>query len=284
MTLQTTVKIPKANFEIRPTDKLLFVGSCFADRIGGLFRDNHFRATVNPYGVMYNPASVLHTIEKLHAEGQGQGQGQGQTFDIAFITLGTNHVYILNETGEIVDNCQKRPAALFTEKELSIEECTNYLQQCVTLLREGNPDVKVVFTVSPIRYAKYGYHESQLSKATLLLAVESLRSKVNVQCSMFNVQCSINYFPSYEIMMDELRDYRFYADDMLPPSDLAVQYIYERFRETYFSINAKAMEVEWQPIKKALSHRPFNADSEEYKAFIAKAKADEEAFCKRWKL
>ena len=85
-------------------------------------------------------------------------------------------------------------------------------------------------------------------------------------------------------MMDELRDYRFYADDMLHPSDLAVQYIYERFRETYFSVNAKAMEVEWQPIKKALSHRPFNADSEEYKSFIAKAHADEEAFCKRWKL
>jgi hypothetical protein len=85
-------------------------------------------------------------------------------------------------------------------------------------------------------------------------------------------------------MMDELRDYRFYADDMLHPSDLAVQYIYERFRETYFSINAKAMEVEWQPIKKALSHRPFNAESEEYKSFIAKARADEEAFCKRWKL
>ena len=269
MNLQTTVKIPKANFEIRPTDKLLFVGSCFADRIGGLFRDTHFNAVVNPYGVMYNPASVLHTIEKLHDD--------GQKFDTAFITLGTNHVYILNETGEIVDNCQKRPSALFTEKELSIEECAAYLRQCVSLLREDNPDVHVVFTVSPIRYAKYGFHESQLSKATLLLAI-------NFQFSIFNSQLSINYFPSYEIMMDELRDYRFYANDMLHPSDLAVQYIYERFRETYFSINAKAMEVEWQPIKKALSHRPFNADSEEYKAFIAKAKADEEAFCKRWKL
>ena len=265
MHLQTTVTIKKANFEIRPTDKLLFVGSCFADRIGGLFKENHFNATVNPYGEMYNPASVLHTIEKMH--------DAGQKFDTVYITLGTNHVYILNETGEIVDNCQKRPSTLFTEKELSIDECASYLEQCVTLLREDNPDVHVVFTVSPIRYAKYGYHESQLSKATLLL---TLNSKLLTLNSF--------YFPSYEIMMDELRDYRFYADDMLHPSDLAVQYIYERFRETYFSINAKAMEVEWQPIKKALSHRPFNADSEEYKAFIAKAKADEEAFCKRWKL
>jgi hypothetical protein len=232
-----------------------------------MFRDNHFKAVVNPFGVMYNPASVLHTIEKMHAA--------GQKFDTVFITLGTNHVYILNETGETVDNCQKRPSALFTEKELSIEECGAYLQQCVSLLREDNPDVHVVFTVSPIRYAKYGYHESQLSKATLLLAVNSSLSTPN---------SSLSYFPSYEIMMDELRDYRFYADDMLHPSGLAVQYIYERFRETYFSINAKAMEVEWQPIKKALSHRPFNADSEEYKTFLSKAKADEEAFCKRWKL
>ena len=265
MHLQTTVTIKKADFEIKPTDKFLFVGSCFADKIGGIFRDNHFRATVNPYGVMYNPASVLHTITKE--------KEAGAYYDVAIITLGTNHVYILNETGEIVDNCQKRPASLFTEKELSVEECADYLRQCVETLQEINPDIHIVFTVSPIRYAKYGYHESQLSKATLLL---TLNSKLLTLNSF--------YFPSYEIMMDELRDYRFYADDMLHPSDLAVQYIYERFRETYFSINAKAMEVEWQPIKKALSHRPFNADSEEYKSFIAKAHADEEAFCKRWKL
>ena len=265
MHLQTTVTIKKADFEIKPTDKFLFVGSCFADKIGGIFKDNHFHAIVNPYGVMYNPASVLHTITKE--------KEAGACYDVAIITLGTNHVYILNETGEIVDNCQKRPASLFTEKELSVEECADYLRQCVETLQEINPDIHIIFTVSPIRYAKYGYHESQLSKATLLL---TLNSKLLTLNSF--------YFPSYEIMMDELRDYRFYADDMLHPSDLAVQYIYERFRETYFSINAKAMEVEWQPIKKALSHRPFNADSEEYKSFIAKAHADEEAFCKRWKL
>lgn len=269
MNLQTTVTIQKANFEIKPTDNFLFVGSCFADKIGGIFKDNHFKATVNPYGVMYNPASVLHTITKE--------KEAGACYDIAVITLGTNHIYILNETGEIVDNCQKRPASLFTEKELSVEECADYLRQCVDMLREINPEIHIIFTISPIRYAKYGYHESQLSKATLLLAINS-------QLSTFNSQLLTFYFPTYEIMMDELRDYRFYADDMLHPSDLAVQYIYERFRETYFSINAKAMEVEWQPIKKALSHRPFNADSEEYKAFIAKARADEETFCKRWKL
>ena len=276
MHLQTTVTIQKADFEIKPTDNFLFVGSCFADKIGGIFKDNHFRATVNPYGVMYNPASVLHTITKE--------KEKGARYDVAIITLGTNHVYILNETGEIVDNCQKRPASLFTEKELSVAECADYLRQCIETLQEINPDIRIIFTVSPIRYAKYGYHESQLSKATLLLAVKGLRSKVKGNFSPFTFHFSLSYFPSYEIMMDELRDYRFYADDMLHPSDLAVQYIYERFRETYFSVNAKAMEVEWQPIKKALSHRPFDAESEEYKSFIAKARADEEAFCKRWKL
>ncbi len=261
MLLQTKVNIPKADFEIRPTDKLLFVGSCFADRIGEIFKENRFKVSVNPYGVMYNPASILHTIIRNVKE-------EGNIYDIVVITLGTNHVYILNETGEIVDNCQKRPASLFTEKELSVEECSEYLRKCIDILKAANPDVHIIFTVSPIRYAKYGYHESQLSKATLLLSCKNME----------------NYFPSYEIFMDELRDYRFYAEDMLHPSQQAIEYVYERFKDTYFSINAKAMEVEWQPIKKALAHRPFNADSEEYKKFISKAKSDEEAFCKRWKL
>ena len=163
MHLQTTVTIKKADFEIKPTDKFLFVGSCFADKIGGIFKDNHFHATVNPYGVMYNPASVLHTITKE--------KEAGACYDVAIITLGTNHVYILNETGEIVDNCQKRPASLFTEKELSVEECADYLRQCVETLQEMNPDIHIIFTVSPIRYAKYGYHESQLSKATFHLSL-----------------------------------------------------------------------------------------------------------------
>ena len=161
MEFRTQVDIPKPDFQIEPREELLFVGSCFADSIGQRFVDNQFRAVVNPYGTMYNPASVLHTVERwlpLQLEGDG-----GRLPRIVFITLGTNHVYRLKETGEIVDNCQKRPASLFQEEQLSVDECADYLQRTVTLLRSRRPDVHIVFTVSPIRYRKYVYHESQLS-------------------------------------------------------------------------------------------------------------------------
>ena len=160
MLFRTEIEIPKADFEIQPAEQMLFVGSCFADNLGRRFVENRFRATVNPFGVMYNPASILHTVEKS-LEVQPR---------VAVFTLGTNHVYILKETGEIVDNCQKRPQRLFEERELSVEECAGYLQKAVDLLKAE----KVIITVSPIRYAKYGYHGSQLSKATLQLAADKL--------------------------------------------------------------------------------------------------------------
>ena len=202
-----------------------------------------------------------------------EGGGRGP-FSFAIITLGTNHVYILKETDEIVDNCMKRPQKLFREEKLSVDECADYLSRAVAILKERNPEVKVIFTLSPIRYAKYGFHGSQLSKATLLLAVDKL-----VTASPE----SISYFPAYEIMNDELRDYRFYQPDMLHPSEQAVDYIYERFAETYFSEEAKAMVAEWEPIKAALAHRPFNPDSEEHKAFLAKVTAKKENFLAKWK-
>ena len=242
MEFRTIVDIKPSAVKIEPHDEVLLVGSCFADGIGRRFQEEKFPTTVNPYGTMYNPASVLHTVERCEAAPR-----------FAFLTLGTNHVYIEKATGEIVDNCQKRPAALFEERELTVEECADYLRRTVEVLRSRRPDVQVVVTVSPIRYRKYGYHESQLSKATLMLSVE--RS---------------TYFPAYEIMMDELRDYRFYAPDMLHPSEQAVDYIWERLVETYFSPAARQWLEDWRPVKQALAHRPFDAESEDYKALMDK--------------
>ena len=311
MELQTKVNIVKSLFKINPADRLLFVGSCFAENIGRRFVENQFDAVVNPYGTMYNPASVLHTVQKVEGRplpppspvgrepltpsrlslkdssvipdfehsgslptGEGGGRGRrSSAFSFVVITLGTNHIYILKETDEIVDNCMKRPQKLFREEKLSVDECADYLSRAVALLKERNPEVKVVFTVSPIRYAKYGFHGSQLSKATLLLAVDKLVSASSGELA---------YFPAYEIMNDELRDYRFYQPDMLHPSEQAVDYIYERFAETYFSEEAKAMVAEWEPIKAALAHRPFNPDSEEHKAFLAKVSARKDAFLAKW--
>lgn len=266
MEFRTIVDIPKPRFQIEPFEEMLFVGSCFADSIGQRFVENKFRATVNPYGTMYNPASVLHTVERF--EGAPR---------VVFITLGTNHVYRLKETGEIVDNCQKRPAALFQEEELTVDECADYLRQTVELLCRRRPDVHVVFTVSPIRYRKYGYHESQLSKATLLLAVDKVCIGLNGLSRTSQARAvrespfpSAAYFPAYEILMDELRDYRFYADDMLHPSSQAVAYIWQQLVAHYFSDAAKEFLREWAPLKAALNHRPFDADSEAYHAFMNK--------------
>ena len=262
MEFRTVVDVEDPGFRIEPCEEMLFVGSCFADNIGARFKEEKFRATVNPFGVMYNPASILHTVERLSlAELSILG-----SLRTAFFTLGTNHIYRLKETGEIVDNCQKRPQSLFTEEELTVDECANYLQKAIDILRAANPDIRVVLTVSPIRYRKYGYHGSQLSKSTLLLAVDKVIEMFNVSCLMFNV----TYFPAYEIINDELRDYRFYAEDMLHPSSQAVEYIWQRLSEVYLSDAAKQFLQEWQPLKAALNHKPFNPESQEYRIFMDK--------------
>ena len=287
------------------------MGSCFADSIGARFREEGFPTTVNPFGTMYNPASILHTIEKLftvdglqftddYSDGS-EGLASKSTvnckpstvnckpstvnYKTVFLTLGTNHVYRLKETGEIVDNCEKRPQSLFTEEELTVDACADYLQKAIAILRQKNPKVRIVLTVSPIRYRKYGYHGSQLSKAALLLAIEKLftvdyydgleglasKSTVNCKPSTVNSKPStVNYFPAYEIVNDELRDYRFYASDMLHPSQQAVDYIWERLVETYFSRESKAFLEEWRPLKQALGHKPFNPNSEAYKSLMDK--------------
>lgn len=250
MEFRTIVDIQKPGFEIQPCEELLFVGSCFADEIGRRFKENGFPVTVNPFGTMYNPASILHTIERLNCNPS-----------TVFFTLGTNHIYRLKETGEIVDNCEKRPAALFLEEELTVEQCAAYLRQIIDLLCQHNPDIRIVLTVSPIRYRKYGYHESQLSKATLLLAAQQLISHPSP------LTHHLFYFPAYEIVMDELRDYRFYAADMLHPSQQAVEYIWERLVDTFFSQAAKTFLDEWRPVRQALNHKPFNPDSAEYLQF-----------------
>ena len=236
------------------------MGSCFADAVGQRFREEAFPVIANPFGVMYNPASILHTLQRL-ATTTPAASSTGPR--VAFLTLGTNHVYRLKETGEIVDNCEKRPQVLFQEEELTVDQCANYLSQAVSVLRQLRPDVHIVFTVSPIRYRKYGYHESQLSKATLLLAVQQVLSTIPA----VSLAGSMSYFPAYEIVMDELRDYRFYADDMLHPSPQAVEYIWERLVDSCFSPGAKHFLAEWRPLKQALAHKPFNADSAEYRAF-----------------
>ena len=253
MEFRTIVNIPRPTLELEPCERILFVGSCFADNIGKRFEEEKFRAMVNPFGVMYNPVSVLHTVKKV----------ANHTFDTAVFTLGTNHVYVERATSEIVDNCQKRPQREFEERELTVEECAAALREAITLLRQANPKVNIIITVSPIRYAKYGYHGSQLSKAVLLLATDKVIKEEGER---------VYYFPAYEIVNDELRDYRFYKADMLHPNEQAVEYIWDQLVATCFSAEAKQFLEEWRPIKEALAHRPFHPEAAAYQDFIKKTK------------
>ena len=272
MDFRTIVTIPRSCWQYEPCEKVLFVGSCFAENIGRRFMQEKFRTLINPFGVMYNPVSVGHTIERL-SSAQAADDPSLSAFSLyghntdpvgkVVITLGTNHVYILKETGEVVDNCQKRPASLFEEKKLSVAACADALSTVVGRLTDSNPQMRILLTVSPIRYAKYGYHESNLSKATLLLACQQVAEQDPDH---------VTYFPAYEIMNDELRDYRFYAADMLHPSDQAVEYIWERLSEQFFSAATQQFLQEWRPIRQALNHRPFNPDSDDYLAFLQKTR------------
>ena len=251
MEFRTPVTIPTPPFQIEPLEVMLFVGSCFADNIGQRFVEEKFRATVNPYGTMYNPASVLHTVERFC---QVCGHDAQPFPRIVFITLGTNHIYRLKATGEIVDNCQKRPQQLFREEVLSVDEIVDYLRQCVETLRFHRPDVQVV-----------------------LLAVDQL-----LRAQPPSSVSHLFYFPAYELVLDELRDYRFYKEDMLHPSAQAVEYLWQQLVEHYFSPSARRFLQEWKPIKAALSHRPFHPDSEEYRRFLADAQQKERELLSRY--
>lgn len=270
MEFRTKIDIERSASQMAPCARMLFVGSCFADSIGKRFEEERFPVTVNPFGTMYNPVSVWHTVEKVLANGDA-----GEKTEWVFITLGTNHIYILKETGEVVDNCQKRPQRLFEERAMMVDECAQWLQRSVDALTARDAETHIVFTVSPIRYRKYGYHESQLSKATLLLAVDKVIEQ-NKQ------KGTLSYFPAYEIVNDELRDYRFYVEDMIHPSGQAVEYIWERLVDTYFSDDAKHYLEEWRPLKEALGHRPFNAESEEYRLFMQKTREKIAALSKKY--
>lgn len=267
MELQTKIDLVKANFEIAPCARMLFVGSCFADNMGARFGADGFRVTVNPYGVMYNPVSIGHTIDKLVATLPSDDE-----VDVVVLTLGTNHIYILRSTGEVVDNCQKRPQKLFEERQMTIDQVTQSLDGTVSTIHQRWPGARVIITVSPIRYRKYGMHGSQLSKATLLLATAEIERRY----------AYVYYFPSYEIMNDELRDYRFYAEDMIHPSAQAVDYIHECMGRVFFGHAMNNYMAEWLPVKQALGHKPFNAESQEYKDFMDKTMARVDALSKKY--
>ena len=212
MNFRTAVDIKQAPWQIGYKDKIALLGSCFSDNIARKMSEFYFQVTCNPTGTLYNPVSIAHHIDDVAPKA-----------DVVIITFGTAWVYVDKATNEVVDNCQKRPATDFIRRRLSIEEIVALWQPIIARYA----DKRFIFTVSPIRHIKDGLHENNLSKAILHLAVEQL-----ILSATSASQRPI-YFPAYEIVMDELRDYRFYAEDMVHPSAQAVDYIWERFADTF---------------------------------------------------
>lgn len=297
MNFRTQVELPEKEVKIAHSERIMLWGSCFVENIGKLLVENKFNSEVNPLGILYNPLSIAKSLRqvlmKKEYEERDLFQAAGvwhswmhhsdfsscslddclekinggmmkvadnlSDTDWLVVTWGTAYVYILRHTQEVVGNCHKQPEKLFVRRRLGVAEIIEVWKSLLDDLRVLNPRLKVLFTVSPIRHAKDGMHGNQLSKSALLLAVDELCTA----CS------DCYYFPSYEIMMDELRDYRFYADDMLHSSAKAVEYIWECFCRCYFSKETMGIMEEWKDIKKALEHKPFNPDSEAYRKFLS---------------
>lgn len=309
MDFRTPVTFEKSNFEILHSSQMMLFGSCFSENIGQILSQNLFRVDVNPFGILYNPFSIAQSIRRLldnsrisedelvlqnglyhsflhHGDFSAKTKAEclekiNSRFDVALcnlpkadillITFGTAFVYQLADSGEIVSNCHKFPASYFKQTLLSVDEIVAKWKDLLAEIIKMNPGIKVVFTVSPIRHFRNGFRYNQLSKATLILAVNKLYE-------MFpNV---IYYFPAYEILMDDLRDYRYYADDMIHPSDVAIQYIWKGFSDVFFSSETTRILKKWNSLQKSLSHKPFNENSNEYLQFLKKTEQQLQLFAK----
>jgi hypothetical protein len=303
MQFRTQIPIPKSNHPLDYNSKIVSLGSCFAENISEKFQYFKFQNDINPFGIIFNPVSIEKIIDKaIHAtlfteEDIFFYNERWHCFDVhsdlsnsnkedllaslnailestklqlhqashVIITYGTSWVYRNIESDSIVANCHKVPQKLFQKELLSVETIKESLVKTTKLIHSVNPDCNIIFTVSPVRHIKDGFVENQWSKSHLISAIH----QVLEESEICNLKSAI-YFPSYEIMMDELRDYRFYAEDMLHPNQVAIDYIWKRFKETSISETAFAVMDEVESIQKSLSHKAFNPDSESHLKFESK--------------
>ncbi len=296
MKWRTPIALPRAADPIGYHQPVVMLGSCFTENTGAKLEKYLFDVTINPFGAVYNPLSIKNSINALlQKEKYGPDDLQQQnelwfSFDHytkfsdpdpdaaldkinrAFIpaktklataghlliTFGTAYVYALKETGRVVSNCHKIPAAKFSRRILSVEEIVQQMQEMVETLLAVQPALKIILTVSPVRHIKDGFAENQRSKASLLLAAGRLET-------LFPKTCS--YFPSYEIMMDDLRDYRFYASNMLHPNEQAIDYIWSHFRDSHISDEAARIIRLLEPLLNALDHKPLHKNTQAFTTF-----------------
>lgn len=285
-------------------DKLMLFGSCFSENIGDKLNQIKFDVLVNPFGILYNPLCISNNIRSLisndlpkkeslfkHNDLWHSWNYHGcfshsdidlvytkiissfklaataiKKVDLLIITFGTSFTYRLLKSNNVVANCHKIPSDQFLRERLSPKHIISEYSEIIESLKKLNPDIKILFSVSPIRHIKDGAHQNQLSKSSLLLSIDAL-------CEQ-NKDCY--YFPSYEIMMDELRDYRFYKDDLLHPSKQAINYIWDRFKENCISKRSYDTIYQIEKLNLSINHKPLNPESKKHKEF----KAKQYMFCK----
>jgi hypothetical protein len=300
MKFRTEVKIPRSENKIDYSKTLFFIGSCFSNNIGQKFYDIFFNTLINPFGVLYNPLSVANSLQnlidkKIYKEkdlvfhnGQWHSFEHHSSFsgfdktdvlramnesrknagiflqqtDFLFITFGTSYIYQLKENKKIVANCHKFPQNIFDRRVLEIDEIVDIYNVLIKNLKKINPKIQIIFTVSPIRHLKDGAKQNNLSKSILFVAINKLIEKNN----------GLAYFPSYEIVMDELRDYRYYAADMIHISDIAVEYIWEKISDVFFDNLTKEQIKKTSKLSKLLNHRIMHKDNIETEKYISACK------------
>jgi hypothetical protein len=298
MSFTTEVQIPEFPWKIDYSKKIMFVGSCFTENVGQRFIDLKFSTDLNPFGVLYNPHSIANSLkilldkQKFFEFDLFQDQGLWNSFyhhssfsdidlditlekinsqivssheflktaDFLILTFGTAWAYQLENNKQVVSNCHKVPASHFNRIRFSVHEIVEAYQHLLEELWVFNPNLKIIFTVSPIRHWKDGAVGNQTSKAILILAIDHL---MKIFASR---ECA--YFPAYELVMDELRDYRYYAADMIHLSEVAIDYIFERFQSVLISQESSICLKAIERIRKAMQHRPFNVNSPEYLKFV----------------
>jgi hypothetical protein len=295
MQFSTKVTIAKSNQPIDYQSRIMSLGSCFAENIGAKLHHFKFQNSVNPFGIIFNPVSIEKLLtravnqhpftekdiffhndlwhcyevhsEMSHFDKEVLLANLNQLLESTnnqitksthiIITYGTSWVYKLKASNEVVANCHKVPQNQFDKEILSVATIEKSIQNTIDLIQKINPDGQIIFTVSPVRHLKDGFVENQRSKAHLITAIHN---------SPFTTH---HYFPSYEILMDELRDYRFYAEDMLHPNPIAINYIWERFTATHIADTCIPVMTEVDTIQKALAHRPFNPNTENHQKFLS---------------
>ncbi len=303
MNLQTQIPIKKEDNHIDYSSKLLLLGSCFSQNIGDKLAYFKFRSLQNPFGILFHSLAIENLIaravdKKLYTEEDiFYFNERWQTYDAhsdlsattkedllsslnsaliatraqietgthIILTLGTAWVYKLKETNTIVANCHKVPQKEFEKYLLPVSEIVFSLESVIKKIQTINKQVKILFTISPVRHLKDGFVENQRSKAHLITAIHSLLSSRS--------DSSVGYFPSYELMMDEMRDYRFYAQDMIHPNQLAIDYIWEKFKDTWTSNGAQETMNKIDDIQKGLRHRPFHPESAQHQNFLKSLQA-----------